>query len=215
MNQFMQRWMVQEVAPGAGAGAYESVLSDVDSKQRVLDIVSYIMKPEIVHGQVVVVKSTGQLSDVAMPAFKINKRLVLATARWLRRNGQEEIFKGLFGNYGRFYRQAVDNIVPNEISDLHSSSLFHRGRSSPEKSPLFDLVYEKGWLYYPTLVPSMLHITRNEMKRLKDRTKVVRRASDENLEVLYRYGNMTDVRQMIELYERPDQFELKEGKMDC
>jgi len=215
MNQFMQRWMVQEVAPGAGAGAYEAVLSDVDSKQRVLDIVSYIMKPEIVHGQVVVVKSTGQLSDVAMPAFKINKRLVLATARWLRRNGQEEIFKGLFGNYGRFYRQAVDNIVPNEISDLHSSSLFHRGRSSPEKSPLFDLVYEKGWLYYPTLVPSMLHITRNEMKRLKDRTKVVRRASDENLEVLYRYGNMTDVRQMIELYERPDQFELKENKMDC
>jgi hypothetical protein len=93
--------------------------------------------------------------------------------------------------------------------------LFHRGRSSPEKSPLFDLVYEKGWLYYPMLVPSMLHITRNEMKRLKDRTKVVRRASDENLEVLYRYGNMSDVRQMIEIYERPDEFELGENKNDC
>ena len=215
MNQFMHRWMVEEVAPGAGSGAYESVLSDVDARQRILDIVSYVMKPEVVHGQVVVIKSTGQLSNIAMPAFKVNKRLVMATARWLRKNGQEEIFKGLFGNYGRFYRQAVDNIVPNEISELHSSSLYHRGRSSPEKSPLFDLVYEKGWLYYPTLVPSMLHITRNEMKRLSDRTKVVRRASDENLEVLYRYGNMSDVRQRIELYERPDEFEQKEGKMDC
>ena len=53
------------------------------------------------------------------------------------------------------------------------------------------------------------------MKRLKDRTKVVRRASDENLEVLYRYGNMSDVRQRIELYERPDEFELGENKLEC
>ena len=70
---------------------------------------------------------------------------------------------------------------------------------------IIDLVYEKGLLYQPNIVGSMLHISRSDMKKYANKNRVQRDAEN-NLQIVTQYGNLNDVKQMIDVYTDPKDF---------
>jgi len=136
-------------------------------------------------------------------------------ARWLKRNEQMAVLNHIFTNYGKHYRRMKDNIITEEMSELHTSSLYHRGGPTADRSPIIDLIYDKNLLYQPNLVASMLHITRRDLKRFADRSRIERDA-DNHLILTNQYGTAKDVIDMLEVYKDPKKFK-KENKdeVDC
>ena len=187
--------------------------SDIDIEARVQHISQYIMKPRVLHGQAVVAKVGGE--PIPMPVYQTNKRIVSAMARWLKRNEQMAVLNHIFTNYGKHYRRMKDNIITEEMSELHTSSLYHRGGPTADRSPIIDLIYDKNLLYQPNLVASMLHITRRDLKRFADRSRIERDA-DNHLILTNQYGTAKDVIDMLEVYKDPKKFK-KENKdeVDC
>jgi len=177
-----------------------------------MDIVSYVIKPKVVHGNVAVAKIGD--TPIPMPVFKANKRLGMAMFRWLRENNQEEIFNAILRDYGSHYRQGFDNVIPESMSDLHTSKLYHKGEMSTNRSAIIDLVYEKGLLWQPNIIASMHHLTRNDMKKYANRSRVQRDAEG-NLGIVNQYGNLNDVRQMIKVYTDPKDFKKEENYVEC
>jgi|APSaa5957512535_1039671.scaffolds.fasta_scaffold02389_3 hypothetical protein len=208
VREYMEKWL-------HGRETFEeptNVMSDFDLRQRTMDIVSYVIKPKVVHGNVAVAKIGD--TPVPMPVFKPNKRLGMAMFRWLKENGHEEIFNAISRDYGSHYRQGFDNVIPESMSDLHTSQLYHRGEMSTNRSAIIDLVYEQGVLYQPNIVASMLHVTRNDMKKYANKSKVQRDAEN-NLQIVSQYGDLNDVKQMIEVYKDPKDFKKEENYVEC
>ena len=85
---------------------------------------------------------------------------------------------------------------------------------STDRNAIIDLVYEKGLLYQPTVVASMLHVTRNDMKKYANKSRVQRDAEN-NLQIVNQYGNLNDVKQMIEVYTDPKEFKKEENYVEC
>jgi len=208
VRSFMGKWL-------HGRETFEeptNVMSDLDLRQRTMDIVSYVIKPKVVHGNVAVAKIGD--TPIPMPVFKANKRLGMAMFRWLRENNQEEIFNAILRDYGSHYRQGFDNVIPESMSDLHTSKLYHKGEMSTNRSAIIDLVYEKGLLWQPNIIASMHHLTRNDMKKYANRSRVQRDAEG-NLGIVNQYGNLNDVRQMIKVYTDPKDFKKEENYVEC
>ena len=206
VDTFMKTWLDRK------SMARESE-SDVDMEARIQHISQYIMKPKIIHGQATVAKVGGE--PIPMPVYKTNKRLGLAMARWLKRNEQKAVFDHIFTNYAKHYRRMKDNIITEEMSELHTSSLYHRGGPTADRSPIIDLIYDKNLLYQPNLVASMLHITRRDLKRFADKSRIERDA-DGDLILTNQYGNAKDVIDGLEVYKDPKKFKKeKKDEVDC
>jgi hypothetical protein len=108
-----------------------------------------------------------------------------------------------------------DNLITEEMSELHTSNLYHRpGGPTADRSPIVDLVFEKNLLYQPNLVASMLHITRKDLKRFADRTRI-ERDSENELILINQYGNAKDVIDTLKVYEDPKKFRKEKEKTEC
>ena len=206
VSKFMNTWLRRKNTNQEPS----EIMSEIDSNQRVMDIASYLMKPTVIHGNVAVAKVAD--NPIPLPAFKINKRMSMAMLRWLRANGYDDVFKAIVSDYGRHYRQIVDRVIPTEMSELTTSKLYHKGGLSADRSPIVDLVFEKGLLYQPNIVGSMAHITRNEMKKFANKSRVERDAEN-NLIISNQYGNLENFRQMIKVYKDPKEYTSKDK--DC
>tara|TARA_R100000093_G_scaffold71741_1_gene48717 strand:+ start:5 stop:3862 length:3858 start_codon:yes stop_codon:yes gene_type:complete len=207
VNQFMKDWLDRRNMATEGANP--------DTEARVQHITEYLMRPRLMHGQLSVATISGK--NIPFPQYQTNKRIVGAMARWLKNNNQQEIFDHIFTNYGKHYRRMKDNLITEEMSQLHTSNLYHRpGGPTADRSPIVDLVFEKNVLYQPNLVASMLHITRKDLKRFADRTRY-ERDSEGELILINQYGNSKDVIDMLEVYEDPRKFvkKAKEEKTEC
>ena len=206
VSKFMNTWLRRKNTNQEPS----EIMSEIDSNQRVMDIASYLMKPTVIHGNVAVAKVAD--NPIPLPAFKINKRMSMAMLRWLRANEYNDVFKAIVSDYGRHYRQIVDRVIPTEMSELTTSKLYHKGGLSADRSPIVDLVFEKGLLYQPNIVGSMAHITRNEMKKFANKSRVERDAEN-NLIISNQYGNLENFRQMIKVYKDPKEYTSKDK--DC
>ena len=102
------------------------------------------------------------------------------------------------------------------MSELHTTDLYHRpGGPTADRSPIVDLVFEKNLLYQPNLVASMLHLTRKDIQRFADRTRI-ERDSEGELVLINQYGNPKDVVDMLKIYEDPKKFvKEKREKSEC
>ena len=100
------------------------------------------------------------------------------------------------------------------MSELHTSSLYHRGGPTADRSPIIDLVFDKNLLYQPNLVASMLHITRRDLKRFADRSRIERDAEGD-LVLVSQYGNSKDVQNMIKTYKDPKEFKKEDKDVEC
>ena len=204
VTRFMQKWYLDQV-PGTTSSKDTDVPADMTSR-RLTDIVSYIIKPMPAFGQAVVVNNT----NVAMPLFKMNVRLTNAVSRYLKQNRHSDVFGAIFSQYGRNYRQKYDNVIPHEVNELYTSSLYHGGRMTSNRSPLLDLVMGKELLYRP----NMQHVLRDELKRYHDRSYRVR-DPEGNIDIITEYGTYNDVRQWLEMYRDPKNFIVEPGTWSC
>ena len=202
VDKFMEKFLKQ-VTPDGGE------FFGRERQQSMLDVITYIIKPDPQFGTVV---KTGNM-NLALPMFKINRRLVNAFARYLKTNELDgEIFNSIFGEYGRAYRRRKDNIIPEEVAELARSSLHFKGEIHTDRSPLLDLLMPMGRqaIYYAP----MLHRVRGELSRYADRS---RRKKDPNgnMEILMQYGNSSDITQWMKMYKDPKNFMEEAGPWDC
>ena len=205
VNEFMRNWLDRR-------NLNRETEADPDMEARIQHIVQYVMKPQVVHGSVSVAKVSGK--QIPFPVYKTNKRIVGAMARWLKSNEQQAVFDHIFTNYGKHYRRMKDNLITEEMSELHTSSLYHRGGPTADRSPIIDLVFDKNLLYQPNLVASMLHITRRDLKRFADRSRIERDAEGD-LVLVSQYGNSKDVQNMIKTYKDPKEFKKEDKDVEC
>ena len=197
IKNFMSEWLKE-----TNFGETDNI-ADADLRIRVSDISKYILQPKTVHGSVTVAKIGGE--PIPMPVFKTNKRLSLAMFRWLEENGYKDTKQAIVKDYGDNYRQAKDNVMREDMVDMHTSKLYHKGTMSVDRSPIVDLIYEQGLIYYP----AMHHIARGDMKKYANKTKIQKDA-DGTMQIVTQYGDVKDVQQMIKIYKDPKDFTEKE-----
>ena len=115
---------------------------------------SIVMKPTATSG---LVRLKAGKDFIALPTFKINRRLVLAVERYIhsRANepGMRDVYDSIFGEYGRHYRRAVNKIAHPTEESMYRSDLYANGNVRVDRNPLLDFVYDKpGFLYMPNVL---------------------------------------------------------------
>ena len=104
--------------------------------------------------------------------------------------------------------------MPEEMSELYRSSLYHNDNFwNREKSPLLELVFEKGWLY----MPAMQHQLKSELGRYYDKSRSKMNKAGE-LDILMDYGTYNDFLNDAKYYRDTRNLIDKKGKgedMEC
>ena len=132
---------------------------------------------------------------MVLPSFKINKRLTNAVFRYLKEN-DPEMFSEIANEYGRNFRMRFNNIVPEETTPIFSSQIYH-GMRDYGRSPLLDLVFDRGVDLYS---PEIFHLVRDELASYRNRTYgKYDEAGEFNL--MTRYGRNQDVQNILNMYE--------------
>ena len=207
-------WRIEQKQEDAIVDKFMSDLVPRDAygnerSQMVRDLIRYVIKPDVQFGTVV----RNNNINMPLPMFKVNRRLTRAMSRWLLRNEVDtDIFNEIFGRYGQIYRRRKDNVIPEEVSDMLTSQLHHRGKVHSERSALMDLLLPMGRqsIYHAP----MLHMVRSELSSYADKSKRVRDANGD-LQVVMQYGNMNDVSQFLKVYEDPRNFKQEKSIWDC
>ena len=171
------------------------------NRQKLDALARYLMKPNVQFGDAVRVGRSG----IDLPMFKINKRLVNAVARYLKAEGESEIFENIFDNYGKRFRMKYDNIIPEDMASMYKSDLPFFKRATPmDRHPLWDLVMGTEMMYYP----AMFHVLRSDMRRSHDK---YRRTRDElgEYEMTTQFGTYDDVRDSRKVQLDPKEFLAK------
>ena len=142
---------------------------------------SIVMKPTATSG---LVRLKAGKDFIALPTFKINRRLVLAVERYIhsRANeaGMRDVYDSIFGEYGRHYRRAVNKIAHPTEESMYRSDMYLNGNVHVDRNPLLDFVYDKpGFLYMP-----------NVLQRVQ---KPLRRYGGRSYKVMDMHGNVRTV----------------------
>ena len=89
-------------------------MSDLDLRQRTMDIVSYVIKPKVVHGNVAVAK-VGD-TPIPMPVFKANKRLGMAIlASGKNRNAAADYLMETLREEGALFEDGSTGLVASML----------------------------------------------------------------------------------------------------
>tara|TARA_R110000765_G_scaffold246866_1_gene348882 strand:- start:203 stop:832 length:630 start_codon:yes stop_codon:yes gene_type:complete len=142
---------------------------------------SIVMKPTATSG---LVRLKAGKDFIALPAFKINRRLVLAVERYIHsranESGMRDVYDSIFGEYGRHYRRAVNKIAHPTEESMYRSDMYLNGSVHADRNPLLDFVYDKpGFLYMP-----------NVLQRVQ---KPLRRYGGRSYKVMDMHGNVRRV----------------------
>ena len=139
------------------------------------------MKPTATSG---LVRLKSGKDYIALPSFKINRRLVLAVERYIHSRANEpgirDVYDSIFGEYGRHYRRAVNKIAHPTEESMYRSDMYLNGNVHADRNPLLDFVYDKpGFLYMP-----------NVLQRVQ---KPLRRYGGRSYKVMDMHGNVRRV----------------------
>ena len=142
---------------------------------------SIVMKPTATSG---LVRLKSGKDYIALPSFKINRRLVLAVERYIHSRANEpgirDVYDSIFGEYGRHYRRAVNKIAHPTEESMYRSDMYLNGNVHADRNPLLDFVYDKpGFLYMP-----------NVLQRVQ---KPLRRYGGRSYKVMDMHGNVRRV----------------------
>ena len=197
VDDFMKKWL------RSADNQWGEQDRDITYRETMSNLVGYLIKPEPVFRAAFIANT-----DLKMPAYRINKRLTNAVARWMLREMHTEEFESIFGSYGRVYRRKMDNVIPDEFAELWQSRLyFNDNYWLREKSPVFELAFEKGWLY----MPAMQHHLRHELSRYHDRARTKMDASGE-MDVIMQYGTYNDILNDMKYYRDTRNYMISEDK---
>jgi len=132
----------------------KSLENTAESHDDIFNLAAIVIKPRATTG---LLKLSGTDGPIALPSFKMNRRLVLAVERYLhsRSNeaGMKDVYDSIFGQYGRFYRKAMNNIALPSETAMYTSDMYMNGELNPSRDPLLDFIYDKpGFLYMPNVL---------------------------------------------------------------
>lgn len=133
--------------------------------------------------------STGSIrlgdSNMILPSYKMNKRMIMVVERYLHSRGNEpgmkDVYDSIFKEYGRKYRQQIDRVIDTKEEAMYQSDLYQGGSVYPNRDPLLDLAFGTyGFLHMP-------HILQRVRTSLHAQSARVFKAYDP-------YGNMSRFR---------------------
>ena len=149
VTRFFERW-----APGYESTANQNRdITRAEYRNTIHDIALYLIKPDNVFGKVAYIQDR----NVALPSFKINKRVVNAVLRYLRNEGHEDIYKDIVGKWGTQFKRRYSNVPDAEYSSMFQDSFRSNNKRITEKSEVYNLLMEKApsMLYRPAVIEAL------------------------------------------------------------
>jgi hypothetical protein len=140
-----------------GVESTENIGKDViadEYKDTVMDMALYLIKPDNVFGKITYAKDR----DVALPAFRVNKRIASAVLRYLRNNGQQDIHKDIVGRWGTEFRRRYSNIPDATFSSQFQDTIYrNKNTAFKEKSEIYNLIMNStpSMLYRPAIAEAL------------------------------------------------------------
>ena len=140
-----------------GVESTENVGKDViadEYQDTVMDMALYLIKPDNIFGRISYAKDR----NVALPSFRVNKRVTAAVLRYLRNNGQEDIHKDIVGRWGTQFRRRYSNIPDAEFSSQFQDTIYRdKNTALKEKSEIYNLIMSTtpSMLYRPAIAEAL------------------------------------------------------------
>jgi len=140
-----------------GVESTENVGKDVigeEYKDTVMDMALYLIRPDNVFGKITYAKDR----NVALPAFRVNKRVTSAVLRYLKNNGHEDIHKDIIGRWGTQFRRRYSNIPDAEFSSQFQDTIYrNKNTALKEKSEVYNLIMSTtpSMLYRPAIAEAL------------------------------------------------------------
>jgi hypothetical protein len=161
------------------------------------DIIGYMIKPDPMFGNI----TYAQDRNVALPSFKINKRVSKAMLRWLVNNGHEELYQDIAMKYGSNFRRRYDNVPDLEYTSMYSDGIY-RERNTPfeGKSEVYNMIADTNpdFLY----TPAISEVLKNEMTFRSAKTEKVRDPNG-NIYSILRFGKYDDIEVGLDVFADP------------
>ena len=159
-----------------------------DYAPTVQDIALYLMKPSTQFGRVTYIKD----KNVALPTFKVNKRVASVVLRYLRNNGHEDIYNEIVEKWGTQFKRRYSNIPDAGDASQYSDTIYRsKNTALKEKSELYNLISEStpSLLYRPAIIEALKDEISLGGSKLKTETdihgdiyKILRLGTYENIE---------------------------------
>ena len=175
-----------------GSESQENIGKDISTSEYtplVHDIALYLMKPDVAFGKVTYVRDV----DMAMPSFKVNKRVSAAVLRYLRNEGHEEIAKEIYSKWGTEFKRRYSNIPDAGSSSMYTDTIYRsKNTALKEKSEVYNLIAGStpSLLYRPAVIEALKdEISLGKSKMVEetdvhgDVYKIMRLGTYENIEV--------------------------------
>ena len=131
----------------------KDIIAD-EFKDTVMDMSLYLIKPDNIFGRISYAKDR----NVALPSFRVNKRVTAAVLRYLRNNGQEDIHKDIVGRWGTQFRRRYSNIPDAEFSSQFQDTIYrNKNTALKEKSEIYNLIMSTtpSMLYRPAIAEAL------------------------------------------------------------
>ena len=122
--------------------------------QAVFTIAGMLIKPR----QTSSLTKLSSTSPIAIPSYKINKRMFMAVERYLNSFGHryKDVYDSIFKAYGNEYRKINDRIIDSKEELMYRSDLYQNGPLYPSRDSSLDLAFGTyGYLYIPSIMQSV------------------------------------------------------------
>ena len=199
VNDFFEKWL-----PRLTKSVDGRMLDYEPSEIVVWQLAAELMKPRPIAGGVAYTSGTAKIH---LPEFKINKRMVSATFRYLKDAGYSDIAKDIAGKYGRAYRRRMHSVIPIEEESMYVSNLYNEKIMLRDKNPLVELAFGKGYLYSPAL----MHRIRGDI-RGRNPKEYWKRDINGNFSRIVDYGNWQDIGSEFDYYLDRNRLKKEENK---
>jgi hypothetical protein len=152
-----------------------------------MDMALYLIKPDNIFGRITYAKDR----NVALPSFKVNKRVSSSVLRYLRNEGHEDIYKEIVNKWGTEFKRRYSNIPDAGSSSMYTDTIYRsKNTALQEKSEIYNLIADStpSMLYRPAIVEALKdEITLGASKMVKetdihgDMYKILRLGTYENI----------------------------------
>ena len=173
-----------------GVESAENLGKDITTneyKDTVMDMALYLIKPDNIFGRITYAKDR----NVALPSFKVNKRVSSSVLRYLRNEGHEDIYKEIVNKWGTEFKRRYSNIPDAGSSSMYTDTIYRsKNTALQEKSEIYNLIADStpSMLYRPAIVEALKdEITLGASKMVKetdihgDMYKILRLGTYENI----------------------------------
>ena len=167
-----------------------------ESRNTVFDIALYLMQPQPVAGKIV----SAVDNQVALPSFKVNKRVVSAVLRYLRKNNFEDEAAQISKEWGQDFTRRYSNVI---FEDYYKESVYrNKNTQLEERSQVYETISGmKGNLLYKSAVQEAL---KGEIALTNSNLKTRRDINGDEYQIL-RLGTYDNIKTEFNIYSEKNE----------